>query len=82
MPFDDDRIADAVLALLALYSFQRGRSWKGYDFEIMDRLHAQGFIHDPKGKAKSVMLTPEGLERGEELAKRLFGTEAGQRDHR
>jgi hypothetical protein len=40
----------------------------------MDRLHAQGFIGNPKSKAKSVWLTPEGLERGRSIAERLFGT--------
>jgi hypothetical protein len=39
----------------------------------MDRLHAQGFIGNPKSKAKSVWLTPEGLERGRSIAGRLFG---------
>jgi Mn-dependent DtxR family transcriptional regulator len=39
----------------------------------MDRLHAQGFISDPKSKAKSVVLTDEGARRAEELFRRHFG---------
>lgn len=48
------------------------RSWKGFDFDVMERLHAQGFIDNPVGKTKSVWLAPEGLERGGKIAERLF----------
>ncbi len=74
MSYDESRMAEAVLALLAVHRFDNGRAWKGYDFEIMDRLHAEGFLLEPRGKAKSVVLTPEGLERGLAHARRLFGT--------
>lgn len=73
MEYDEARIDDAVLALLAVFSFDEGRAWKGFDFEVMDRLHAQGLITNPIGKAKSVVLTPKGLERGNEMAEHLFG---------
>lgn len=46
---------------------------RGFDFEVMDKLYAQGLIDNPKGKAKSVWLTPRGIERGRECAQRLFG---------
>lgn len=72
MTYDQTQIDDVVLALLAVFSFDDGRSWKGFDFEVMNRLHAQGFIDNPVGKAKSVWVTPEGLERGGKIAKRLF----------
>ncbi|MBK8286814.1 MAG: hypothetical protein IPK97_19205 [Ahniella sp.] len=75
MEYEDTRIEDAVLALLALYSFDGGRSWKGFDFGVMDRLSEQGYISDPKGKAKSIYLTEEGLKRGLERAALLFGNE-------
>lgn len=52
------------------------------DFEVMHRLHQQGLIHDPVGKAKSVWLMPEGLVRGRELAQRLFGAASRRRDGR
>ena len=39
------------------------RVWKGYDWDVMHRLHEQGFITDPHGKAKSVVLTEAGLAR-------------------
>ena len=80
MEYDDRLIEDAVLALLAAYSSDKGNAWKGFDFEIMNRLHEQGFISDPVNKNKSIWLTEEGLERGRQLADRLFGlkTQAGQ----
>ena len=74
-----DKIDDAVLALLHLTSFGEGskefrvtRAWKGHDWEALNRLHAKGFISDPVGKAKSVLLTEEGKRRAEELFQRLF----------
>jgi hypothetical protein len=50
-----------------------GRAWKGFDFEVMDRLFQKGYIFDPRGKAKSVGLTREGLARSERLFEELFG---------
>jgi hypothetical protein len=38
----------------------------------MDRLHAKGYISDPKSKAKSVVLSPEGVKRSQELFERHF----------
>ena len=38
----------------------------------MDRLHVKGMIDNPMGKAKSVVLTKEGLRRREELFWRFF----------
>ncbi|WP_460161288.1 DUF6429 family protein [Pseudomonas sp. S2_B10] len=66
-------IDDAVLALLAAYSSDAGNAWKGYDFEIMNRLHEQGLISNPVNRNKSIWLTEEGLERGREIAERMFG---------
>ena len=76
MVYDDKLIEDAVLALLATFSFNKGNTWKGFDFEIMNRLHEHGFISDPVNKNKSVWLTPEGLEQGRQIADRLFGAPA------
>ena len=38
----------------------------------MDRLHRKGMIADPANKAKSVVLTDEGLRQAEELFQTLF----------
>ena len=48
------------------------RAWKSFDWDALDRLHARDLILDPVGKAKSVLLTPEGRRRSEELFYRLF----------
>lgn len=73
MAYDRSRIDEAVLALLATHLFDTNSAWKGYDFEIMNRLHDAGFLFDPVGKQKTVQLTDEGIECGLQLAKRLFG---------
>ncbi|AZC24186.1 MULTISPECIES: DUF6429 family protein [Pseudomonas chlororaphis group] len=76
MEYDERLIEDAVLALLAAYSRDQGNTWKGFDFQIMNRLHEQGFISDPVNRNKSIWLTAQGLERGRQLADRLFGSRA------
>ena len=49
MKLDDDKIDDAVLALLYLGLHDNVRAWKGFDWDAMDRLHEKGMISDPKG---------------------------------
>ncbi|MFJ3482184.1 DUF6429 family protein [Pseudomonas sp. NPDC090202] len=72
MEYDDTLIEEAVLALLTAFSSDNGMTWKGFDFEVMNRLHQQGFIDNPVNRNKSVWLTEEGLERGRQLAERMF----------
>lgn len=72
MEYDDKLIEDAVLALLATFSSDSGNARKGFDYETMSRLYEQGFISDPVNKNKSTWLTEEGLERGRQIADRLF----------
>jgi hypothetical protein len=75
MEYDKDKVDDMVLALLYLNVFEdrfATRAWKGFDWESMNRLHEKGYISDPKSKAKSVVVTEEGLKRAEELFKRYF----------
>jgi len=67
-----DQIDDAVLALLLLGRHNGDRVWKAFDWNAMDRLHRKGYISDPVGKAKSVVLTEEGLQKAERLFKELF----------
>jgi hypothetical protein len=69
---DLDKIDDAVLVLLWLTLHNGYRAWKGFDWDAMDRLYEKGLIDDPRGKAKSVALTEEGLERSEQLFEALF----------
>lgn len=76
MQLDLAKIDDAVLALLLLGRHDGDRVWKGFDWNAMDRLHEKGYITDPKGKAKSVCLTDEGLARAQRLLEELFGKRA------
>jgi len=69
---DTDRIDDAVLALLQLGLHDVDRSWKGFDWDALDRLHAKGLIHQPANKAKSLVLTDEGLRKSAELFDAMF----------
>jgi hypothetical protein len=48
------------------------RAWKGFDWEALGRLHRKGLIADPVGRAKSVILTVEGLRQSEALFRALF----------
>jgi hypothetical protein len=61
-----------VLALLWLTLHDKRRAWKGFDWEVLGRLHAKGLIADPVGRAKSVVLTDEGLRQSEALFQALF----------
>jgi hypothetical protein len=72
MSVDEERIDEAVLALLWLTLHDGRRAWKGFDWEVLGRLHAKGLIADPVGRAKSVVLTDEGLRQSEALFRTLF----------
>lgn len=74
MTLDTERIDDAVLALLLLGLHDGDRAWKSFDWDAMGRLHEQGLITDPAGKAKSVAFTDEGLRKAELLLQSLFAT--------
>ncbi|AWN41169.1 DUF6429 family protein [Methylobacterium durans] len=72
MAVDEQRIDEAVLALLWLTLHDERRAWKGFDWTVLRRLHAKGLIADPVGRAKSVVLTDEGLRQSEALFRTLF----------
>jgi hypothetical protein len=72
MDLDTSKIDDAVLALLYLGLHDGARAWKGFDWEAMGRLYEKGYITDPRGKAKSVVFTEEGLEQARRLLAELF----------
>jgi hypothetical protein len=76
MEYDKDKVDEMVLALLHLTSFHdkyTSRAWKGMDWDAMDRLYEKGYIGNPKGKAKSVVLTEDGEKLSEELFFKHFG---------
>ena len=70
-----EKVDEAVLALLHLTSFEDHgvvRAWKSHDWDALNRLHEQGFIADPKNKAKSVVFTDAGRAKAEALFEKLF----------
>lgn len=80
---DLDRIDDTVLALMYLtlhdqdkYS-RLARAWRSFDWDAMNRLHEKDLIFDPVSKAKSVVLTEEGMLRSEALFYELFAKRDG-----
>lgn len=72
MAINTDKIDDAALALLYLTLHDADRAWKGFDWDVLGRLHDKGMIDNPVGKAKSVVFTQEGLERARALFKDMF----------
>ena len=77
MTIDTDKIDDAILALLQLTLHDDRRAWKGHDWDALDTRYNKGLIYNPVNKAKSVVLTDEGLQRSKQLFQALFArTEA------
>lgn len=71
---------DMTLMLLYLLSWEEGqgeisyrRAWKGYDFELLNELEAEGLIYGSH-KAKSVAIDASGMDRAHELL-REYGIE-------
>jgi hypothetical protein len=58
--------------MVLLGQHEGDRAWKSFDWDAMNRLHAQGLISNPVGRAKSVVFTPEGKARAEELLQSMF----------
>jgi len=67
-------LEDLTLLLIYLSSWREKvindvwvtRSWKGYDFNVLDRLVEKGHISSTRG-AKSVILTDDGIKEAERL---------------
>ncbi len=72
MPLNTDKIDDVALALLYLTLHDGYRAWKGFDWDVLGRLHDKGMIDDPVGKVKSVVFTEEGLQRAKALFEEMF----------
>src|ERR1700686_4726135 len=75
MEIDEEKVDEAVLALLYLTTFKdkpRWRAWKGQSWDVLDRLHQKGYISDPATKAKSVLLSEEGAQRSRDLFEKYF----------
>lgn len=50
MHYDNEKLEQALLAMLYIHHFDDGRVWKGYPFELMDILHSKGYIDNPANK--------------------------------
>ena len=75
MEIDDEKVDEAVLALLYLTTLKDKpglRAWKGHSWDALDRLHQKGYISDPATKAKSVVLTELGAKRSQDLFEKYF----------
>jgi hypothetical protein len=79
---DRQKLAEVGLALLHLTAFSDRsgtRAWKGLDWDLLGLLYEHDWIHDPKGKAKSVVLTDEGARLAGEFFRRHFAASAPRR---
>jgi Domain of unknown function (DUF6429) len=72
MEIDEDKIDQTVLALLQLTLHEGERAWKYHDWSVTNRLFKKGLILNPVGKAKSVVLTEEGLRESQRLFIEMF----------
>ena len=79
-----EKLAEAALAILCLTLHSDGysdRAWKGMDWDVTDMLYQNGWILDPKGKAKSVIVTEDGAKKAEEFLMKHFGSVGNYRHH-
>ena len=77
---DREKLSQAALAILGLTAFDDHevvRAWKGMDWDLLDALFEKGWIADPKGKAKSVVLTADGARLAQEFLTRHFEKQVG-----
>lgn len=76
--FDQEKLAEIGLALLCLTARRDrsgARAWKSMDWDVMALMHERGWIGNPVGKAKSVLISEEGIEKAEEFQNKYFGRE-------
>jgi len=73
---DEEKLAEVALAILWLSAHGDPdylRVWKGLDWDLMNLLHRKGWISDPVGKQKSVVLSDEGAKLAEAYFEKHFG---------
>ena len=80
MNYDENRVDDFTLALLYLVAHEReeghgARAWKGFDWETLKRLYEKGYLSNPVGKAKSVIMTEKGFLKAKEVFEKHFMNE-------
>ncbi len=73
---DWDRVDEATLALLLLGLHAGWRTWKGFEWQTLNRLHEKGFIADPRNKAKSVLFSDLGIQEANRFFREFFQSRA------
>jgi len=76
---DEEKLAEVALAILWLTAHGDSdymRAWKSLDWDVLALLHRRGWINDPVGKQKSVVLSREGAELAERYFESHFGTKS------
>ena len=74
--FDSDKLAEIALAILCLTASTDKvgtRAWKGMDWDVLGLLYERGWIGNPVGKAKSVIVTEDGLQKANRFQEKYFG---------
>ena len=73
----EEQIKELTLLLLYLTSWtekepygEYQRAWKGYDFDILNKLQSENMIGGSTYKAKSTYITEKGIEKAKELMKK------------
>jgi len=73
---NQEKLAEVALEILSLSSFadpMEVRAWKGMDWDLMNMLFEKGWISDPVGKQKSIVMSEEGVKLAEEFLEKHFG---------
>lgn len=80
MEINQEKFDEIVLALLFHNSWTEKigqvnvfQAWKSLDWDALSRLYEKGLISNPKGKAKSLVITDEGHRLAQELFGKHFG---------
>jgi hypothetical protein len=72
---DHDKLAEVALGILSLTAMDDEygvRVWKGMDWDLTDLLYEKGWICDPAGKQKSMVLTDEGAKLASKYLEKHF----------
>lgn len=71
-------LEEMALAVAYVSLHDGARIWKTIDYSITQRWFELGWIDDPRGAAKSMVLTEEGLSRARDAYERLLKRNASE----
>lgn len=75
MEYDKDKADELTLALMYIVMSKErdgGRAWKGFDLQILTRLHQKGWITEPKLREMTLTVTPDGVRKAEEMYRKYL----------